>query len=228
MPRCAAYTDATLNSEFPMASAHPTDDMLASYATGAASAGVALLVAAHLTFCPRCRARVAAMETVGGALLATAAQEVAPPDLDAVMARLDAAAPGAPRRGRAVDPVLPGPVRDALGAPLSEIRWRFRMPGVSDCELPGSTGERVSLLRVRPGAGVPAHTHTGVEATLVLSGALIDRGAVYRRGDVAVATAADDHHPRAGDGEECVCLAVLGGAVRFTGAFGRALNIFAE
>ena len=38
-----------------MASAHPTDDMLASYAAGAAPEGAALLVACHLTFCPRCR-----------------------------------------------------------------------------------------------------------------------------------------------------------------------------
>ncbi|TVQ56553.1 MAG: anti-sigma factor [Rhodobacteraceae bacterium] len=215
-----------------MASAHPTDDMLASYATGAASPGVALLVAAHLTYCARCRARVAAMEAVGGALLATSPADCAPPRLESVMARLDGARadrPKAKASGLSIrDPILPGPIRDAFGAPLSEIRWRFRMPGVSECELPGTGPERVSLLRVRPGAGVPAHTHTGVEATLVLSGALLDRGAVHLPGDVAVATSDDDHHPRAVDGEECVCLTVLGGAVRFTGTFGRALNIFAE
>jgi putative transcriptional regulator len=211
-----------------MASAHPTDDMLASYATGAASEGVALLTAAHLTYCARCRARVAAMETVGGALLASAPDDVAPPDLAAAMARLDDAPPPPARRVALADPLLPGPIRDALGGPSSEIRWRFRMPGVSEIELPSAAGERVSLLRVRPGAGVPAHTHTGIEATLVLSGALHDRGVVYMPGDVAVATAADDHHPCAGGGEDCVCLTVLGGAVRFTGAFGRALNLFAE
>jgi putative transcriptional regulator len=92
----------------------------------------------------------------------------------------------------------------------------------------GADGERVSLLRVRPGAGVPAHTHTGEEATLVLGGTLCDRDRVFGVGDVAVATPQDDHHPAAGQGEDCVCLAVIGGGVRFTGAFARALNLFAE
>jgi putative transcriptional regulator len=214
-----------------MASAHPTHSMLAAYAAGSASDGVSLLVAAHLTYCPECRARVGALEALAGSVLAAAPETTAPPSIDACLARLDA--PEAPRARRA--PPAPGgfpmprPIAAVIGSPFSEIRWRFLMPGVSEHLLPvGAEGERVSLLRVRPGAGVPAHTHTGEEATLVLGGALCDRDRVFGVGDVAVATAEDDHHPTAGRGEDCVCLAVIGGGLRFTGAFARALNIFAE
>jgi putative transcriptional regulator len=45
---------------------------------------------------------------------------------------------------------------------------------------------------------------------------------------VAIATNADDHQPRAEPGADCICLAVVTGRMRFTGPFGRALNIFAE
>jgi putative transcriptional regulator len=102
------------------------------------------------------------------------------------------------------------------------------MPGVSEFPLDLGGQERVSLLRVRPGAGVPAHTHTATEVTLVLQGVLCDRDTRFGRGAVAIATPDDDHHPHAGEGEDCLCLTVLDGGLRFTGPFGRALNIFAE
>jgi putative transcriptional regulator len=213
-----------------MVTAHPTAEMLAAYAAGSAKEGVSLLVAAHLTYCAECRVRVAALEAIGGSLLGVAATtEGAGPSLEATLALLDAPvarpAPAAPVSGTSP---LPRPVAEALGAPFEAIRWRFRMPGVSECPIELGSDERVSLLRVRPGAGVPAHTHTAEEATLVFAGSLCDRGRVFRAGDVAVATADDDHHPSAGPGEDCLCLAVLAGGVRFTGALGRALNIFAE
>jgi putative transcriptional regulator len=212
-----------------MASAHPTLAMLSAYAAGSASDGVSLLVAAHLTYCAACRARVAGLEAVAAEVLSGAAAADVPPSLDACLARLDAPEAPRPRRVAVAPGVLPRPVAEVVGAPFSEIRWRFLMPGVSECVLPvGTRAERVSLLRVRPGAGVPAHTHTGEEATLVLAGALRDGDRTFGVGDVAVATADDDHHPCAGPGRDCVCLAVLGGGVRFTGAFARALNVFAE
>jgi putative transcriptional regulator len=215
-----------------MPSAHPTAAMLRDYAGGYASEGVSLLVAAHATYCPTCRDAIARIEALNGALLR---EEAAPePDagaLDAVMARVDA--PGgdhSPCRGPEAatrDALLPAPLA-ALVGPCAALRWRFAIPGVSRVDLGGADGEEITLLRVRPGAGVPAHTHTGVEATLVLSGALRDRGAVFGVGDVAIATSADDHQPRAEPGADCICLAVVTGRMRFTGPFGRALNIFAE
>lgn len=213
-----------------MVSGHPTDEMLAAYVAGASSAGMGVLVAAHLTYCPDCRRRVAALEAVSAAAFAEAAPEE--PDetaLDAVLRRLDAPAPADVKPPRAMaDAVLPRPVAAAVGVPFEEIRWRFRMPGVSECVIDLGGPERVSLLRVRPGAGVPAHTHTADEATLVLKGTLCDGDRRYGRGAVALATPEDDHHPYAGEGEDCICLTVLEGGVRFTGRFGRALNLFAE
>ncbi len=201
--------------------------MLAAYAAGTASEGVSLLVAAHATYCAACRAGIARIEALSAALMR--ADGVTPPALDAVLARLDEPAPPeAPAAAVAHDPVLPRPIVAAVGAPLSQIRWRFVIPGVARCDIASADDEQVSLLRVRPGCGVPAHTHTGVEATLVLCGALSDRGKLFGPGDVTLAGADDDHHPRAAPGADCICLAVIAGSLRFTGPFGRALNLFAE
>ncbi len=211
-----------------MPSAHPPYDMLRAYAAGTAGEGVALLVAAHATWCPACRAEIARIEALGAALMRHEAEApVTAGALEAVLARLDDAPPP-PAPAAAPDAILPRPLREALGAGFRDIRWRFVMPGVSRCDVPVAGPEQAMLLRVRPGAGVPAHTHTGEEATLVLSGALSDRGAIYRPGDVSFADGEDDHLPRAEPGADCVCFALMSGSLRFTGRFGRALNLFAE
>ncbi|MFN3616026.1 MAG: hypothetical protein ACK4WC_15915, partial [Rubrimonas sp.] len=73
-----------------MAHAHPTYDMLRSYALGEAPEGVSLLVAAHATYCPLCRDEIARIESITGALMA--AEEgvaMAPGALEAVLARLE-------------------------------------------------------------------------------------------------------------------------------------------
>jgi putative transcriptional regulator len=66
----------------------------------------------------------------------------------------------------------------------------------------------------------------GEEATLVLTGRMRDGAREFGRGDVALADASHDHHPRIVGNETCVCLVVLTGPMRFTGPVGRALNLF--
>ena len=212
----------------------PSDEILADYASGALPAGLSLLVASHLTYSPESRRRVRDLESLGGVMLsASAAEGLGAPDLDAALARLDA--PTAPDRqaddapiradGRAV---LPAPLRRALGHDADDLAWKFRLPGLSEYEIDGFEGEEVSLLRARPGAPLLSHTHEGMESTLVLTGLLEDRGQVYARGDVSVATEDDDHRPRIVGEETCICLIVMSGGLRFTGPFSRALNLFAE
>lgn len=213
----------------------PSDELLADYASGALPAGLSLLVASHLTFSPDSRRRVADFEGLGGALLgADAAEGLDGPDLSAALARLDDpdAWDDAPRDDAPIlarGPVLlPAPLRRVLGADADDLPWKFRLPGLSEVEIDGFEGEEVSLLRARPGAPLFSHTHEGVESTLVLTGLLEDRGAVFGRGDVAIATAEDDHRPRIIGEETCICLIVMSGGLRFTGPFSRALNLFAE
>lgn len=202
--------------------------MLADYASGAASPGLALLVAAHLTHAPESRTRVEAFEAVGGALLADEpVVSMSAAALDEVLARLDGdgSPPMAP--ACAAGP-LPRPVIDAVGRDFDQIPWKFRLPGVAEYELDGFAGEKVSLLRARPGARIPQHTHEGRELTLVMAGAMKDGDDIYEAGDVAINTEDDDHHPQIVGNETCYCLIVMSGGLRFTGPFSRVLNLLAE
>ena len=133
------------------------------------------------------------------------------------MARLDE-----PEERRAAMPVqenqdLPAALRDLLSEPVENADWRFAYPGVKQLKLPfGDNGETVKLLKIKPGKAAPRHTHKGIEATLVLRGAFRDGNRLYERGQLALADQHIQHRPRAEGNEDCICLAVTDGALRFT------------
>ncbi|MEM6973408.1 MAG: ChrR family anti-sigma-E factor [Pseudomonadota bacterium] len=208
--------------------------LLTDYASGSATPGLSLLVASHLTYAPSARAKVAEMERLGGALLRDAKPRDVGSDLLArTLGKLDhlpcarAEARVTPRHTHDDElDRMPAPLRRALNG--TAPRWRFRLPGVSEAVLDSFEGEHVSLLRARPGAKIPQHTHEGREVTLVMQGALADGDRVFKAGDVAVNDEDDDHHPSIVGEETCVCLIVMEGSLRFTGRFSRALNLLGE
>ena len=215
-----------------MVSAHPSDDVLMEYASGALGDGMSLLVASHLTFCPQCRRVIEADEAIGGALLSADTPEADAPAFDAVLSRLDMAE-AEPDPAPVSDPKspLPRPLSSAIGASFTDIRWRLRWPGlsehvISETRVGDGKAVRVSLLKAKPGLKIPEHTHEGDEATLILCGAMEDGGVVYRTGDVAQSDAQHDHQPKILNEGVCICLIVLTGGLRFTGTFGPALNLF--
>ena len=208
---------------------HPTDEHLVEYATGAMPEAVAVLVATHLALCPTCRRRSAALDDMGGALLANAEPvEVGDGVLQSLMARLDEAQPDEPAMPPAGngDASLPQPLRGYVGQALAEVRWQ-RMGSLRLANLEIGDGTfRSRLMRIEAGAPMPAHTHSGNELTLVLTGGFSDGIGHYLRGDVAVADPEVVHQPVADDDGECLCLAVTDAPLRLTGRFTRLLNPF--
>jgi putative transcriptional regulator len=217
-----------------MINAHAPGKILSAYADGTLSPGMSILVASHLTFCSDCRSVLSRFEDVGGAALVLS--DPVEPDgscLDEVISRIEFQGISedlpAPRKELHdfIDDALafPAPLHDCIGAQPSGLRWRFRMPGLSEMGLAGFEGEEINILRARPGVRIPAHTHSGQEATLILAGAMRDGETILRRGDVAFADHHDDHRPEIVGSEVCYCLTVVTGKLRFTGPLGKALNL---
>lgn len=214
---------------------HPEPDVLLAYAAGGLDETNAVLVATHLALCPRCRSEVAELEALGGALTADAEPATLAPDaLASVLARLDEPAPVEPATAtpvfdRETLEAVPSPLRDYLGGNLSDLPWKWRGGGIREVPLAiGQGPARATLIRVRPGAAIPAHTHTGTETTLVLRGAFVDEIGRFARGDVATATSDLDHRPVATSDAECICFAVMDGPLQLTGPIGRIINRFVK
>tara|TARA_R110000868_G_scaffold6550_2_gene36975 strand:- start:46633 stop:47316 length:684 start_codon:yes stop_codon:yes gene_type:complete len=200
--------------------------------------GQDMLLRAHLELSSDAKARAEAMERVGGAMLEVGLQEVAANDFslsaDHIFA-LDEA-----RSGPAAQmPDEPGPVtgdmpdcfpqvlQDFIAQTGRPIRWEFLGPGLKKAMLwTGDCDDRLWLLRARPGVSIPAHGHAGTELTLVLQGSFLDGEQRFCRGDVEEASPEVEHDILIGEGEECICLALTEGKLRFKETVPRLFQLF--
>jgi putative transcriptional regulator len=195
---------------------HPGEDLLLAYAAGATDEAVGLIVATHMALCAQCRLSVATMEKIGGGLL-----ESLPPvplenaALAATLAKLDGVTPfERPRRAPSRDGT-PEVLRSYLGGDLSTARWRRMGPKLAYLPLFRHGRTSAKLLRGVPGTEVGAHSHRGLEFTLVLAGGFTDVTGSYGPGDLQLADADLRHNPIADPGEDCINLAVTTAPLKF-------------
>ena len=117
---------------------HLTDALLMAYSAGTLPEAFSLAVAAHISMCDECRARLGAFDTVGGTLMENCDAAVMSADsLDATLAMIDLAeARPAERDVPLGGGVLPAPVRAYVGGDLDSVRWRPVGMGVKQAILP--------------------------------------------------------------------------------------------
>ena len=110
----------------------------------------------------------------------------------------------------------------------NEIRWKsFKDVKVASL-LPKENNEKLELIHVMPGAKIPQHTHEGNESFLVLHGSYSDEYGSYKQGSVQVRSDDHDHTPIGHAQTGCIGLAYTHGKIKFSGKFGKLLNIIAN
>ena len=199
---------------------HPGSDLLLSYAAGSLAESWSIAIAAHLSHCPACRQDIELAEAVGGVLLHdVAAEHMAPGALEHVLeaightgqeAPLAAIAPAGPA------PILPKSLRDYVGGDVDDVSWQRLGKGAFQYPIETRDDEaKARLLRIKAGRPVPSHGHGGRELTLVLAGRFEDEISAFGPGDMEDVDEEIVHKPIAGDGEDCICLAVTDAPLRF-------------
>lgn len=188
--------------------------LMLDYVAGSLPRGPALVVSAHLALQPKAREITRTFDAAGGMLLdAIEPVEIAQP------AWLEA------ETGRDYSDLALREIDDMAHvlSSLDEGRWRRNLAGMLTMPLPGCDAE---LLKLEAGRKVPEHGHSGLEVTLVLSGALDDGNQLYRRGDLLVHDEDSEHQPGAAKGGDCICLIAQTGSVRLKGPLGWLINRF--
>lgn len=202
------------------------DEWLLSYAAGALSPGRSLMVASHAAYHDDVQEKVADAEAIGGAMLeSVGSTEVDPRVLARLLDQLDQApAPvAAPRASN----VFPEPLAEFVGGGVDSLKWRFMGPGMSHVRLwNGPNDERLWLLRAHGGIEVPEHGHNGEEWTLVLKGALRTSAGRFGVGDLDLVDESVEHQPIIERDEECICLALTHGPIRFKSLTARMMQPF--
>ncbi len=196
---------------------HPDDELLLGYVTGALSYPAEVVMAAHLTLCPRCRDAAADLEMVGGEILEELeGASITEDGLTGVLARLDEPAPVSmvappPEADSEWAQLVPAPLRAMAAVPKGDLSWRRPLPWISVVDLANMDdhGAAVYLMHVRAGRAIPRHSHRGTELTLVLAGGMTDQHGHFRRGDLLAVPPGVTHHPVMDDDEDCLCFSVL-------------------
>ena len=175
------------------------DALLAAYAAGTLTEPFTALVAAHLQMTADDRAYAAPMQNGRRGALQLS-------DVDQLNA------------------LMPLALRTYVSRHLASLKWRTILPGIKECRIARNARGDVSFLRCRPGSALPAHTHQGLEAVLVLQGGFSDATGHYVRGDIAVSDDTTDHRPVADRTIECIVFSVLEAPVKLTGPIGRVIQ----
>ena len=202
---------------------HIPEQFLVAYAAGALAHPFSLVVAAHVSLCDECRVRLAAHDSLGGAILDGHPSAMMDPSAkDAILARLDDAMDDSQDTPHQRQGVYPGPIMDALHG--KSPRWRSVGKGVRQSILSSDKTGSARLLYIPPGQSVPDHGHNGIEMTLVLQGAFSDETGCFGVGDLEVADETLDHTPVAEHGAPCICLAATDAPLKFNALVPRILQ----
>lgn len=85
---------------------------------------------------------------------------------------------------------------------FSAVSWKRGLSGVHYAKQGRGKGK---LMRLDPGRSAPAHSHSALEATVVLQGQFKDGHGVYSRGDLVLGRPGMRHQPAAHGNIMCVC-----------------------
>jgi len=180
---------------------------------------VSLMIATHLTYCPKCRAEVSILESLGGQMLRDLpAAALDARALETVLARLDSATVEKPAASIRIANPVPRPLRSFVGDDLNRVRWRRVTRGLSYRMLMRRGRTRIYLTKSTPGSGIGLHTHHGNELTLVLAGGFTDEMGSYAKGDLVLTTPEIHHTPVADDDGDCITLAMTDAPLKFRNA----------
>lgn len=201
---------------------HLPDPLIAAYVAGTLGHAFSVVVAAHVSLCLECRARLEAHEHVGGAVLEDISEAGLSADLkSSILAMIDLPSPPEPRRATRSG-IYPSSVMEVLkGAPP---RWKALGAGIRQCIIEERAEGSLRLLYIPPGRAMPDHGHGGLEMTLVLQGSFSDASGTFGVGDVEVASEDVQHLPVAGEGMPCICLAASDAPLKFRGWLPRLLQ----
>lgn len=197
------------------------DALMAHYVAGSLPEPARVLVESHIEMKPDHRRLVIDLERLAGdALEQTPVAAITDRDarLQAIFASKPVSEPKSPVIGDPGKVCFPRSIRNLMGFDVDTVPWKSKLPGFKEYST-DIDGCEVSLMWIRAGRALPAHTHRGMELTLILDGAFNDNRGRFGPGDISVADETIDHRPVAEKDRPCIAFSVLDAPVKLTGSF---------
>jgi putative transcriptional regulator len=210
------------------------DEWLAAYSAGALTDSKRLVVDCQMALHPTLAEEIERFDQIGGAFIETSNGETMSEGfvakLDELISKLetqnhlvteDKPSSGSPENW------MPHPLNEFLKETDVPLKWQASGPGVERAVLCEENGERLYLLKARPGLKMPVHSHRGQEWTLVLQGGYHVGENAYKAGDLHCEDETCQHQPVIDDdGEDCISLVVDEGKLVFKDPIARIAQLF--
>jgi putative transcriptional regulator len=202
---------------------HPGGGWLMDYARGNLSPAFERLIGGHLLACVQCRDDLRLAENIGADFMLGNEPAVTRLTADDIFNSTQAT----PTLDFLSTSTIPADldfatlVSSYLRVNLASLPWRGIGDTIAVAKLRDDAGDRLWLLRARPGAVLPRHTHHGNELTLVLQGAYVVGDRVFSAGALEDADEETVHQPIVTTVGECLCLAAATGPLKFEGWIAR-------
>ncbi len=219
-----------MNSE---AKFHPEEKLLQGFAEGTLSAGLNVVISAHVEQCVSCRKKTSELEAKATVDWLQAADEetAKTPSFEGMVADITSKAQSkeSAEMDNSVTEIhmLDHSVKlpKVLAKVASEgLVWKKLAGGINQASVTLDDQTQCEFLYMKPGSQVPVHKHQGTEVTLVLDGSFSDELGKYRPADFVVRDKTHTHQPASEEG--CLCFAVLDSPLTFTSGLARLLNPF--
>lgn len=215
---------------------HPSDELLGQFAKGEVSAGMSVVIAAHVEQCQQCLQKTGAFEQQASMeWFAGAESDSKEAPLVADFSQMAANITRLPqvREQAMAEPLeheihmLDHSVR--LPRVLAKIAadglvWTKLAGGINQASVKLDDETQCEFLYMKPGSQIPVHKHQGKEVTLILDGSFSDELGTYQPADFVVRDKSHLHQPVSEEG--CLCFAVLDSPLTFTSGLARLLNPF--
>ena len=120
----------------------------------------------------------------------------------------------------------PQPLIELIAAMGDQFSWK-NTGGVQRATLGEFDGDRLYLLKSKPGLKLPKHSHSGEEWALVLHGGYHANGVAYKPGDLHCENSSCTHQPIIDDHDDgCISLITDEGKLQFSNPLMRAIQPF--
>ena len=210
----------------------PSSATLADFSFGNGFSLSDIVLRAHISACRHCRQKIREIETIGSDLLMSEIHSYIGPTLNNLDVNVNKILDGYDSPTDSVDAkndVLSKSKADDfeldnsldclfpsyLDCSFDALPWRSAGKDIQLCKLREDGNSRLWMVKGKPGAKLPKHSHRGQELTLVLKGSYACSSNIYQPGDLHECDDENTHQPIIVGDTDCISLVATEGDLKF-------------
>lgn len=219
----------------------PSSATLADFSFGNGFSLSDIVLRAHISACSHCRQKIREIESIGADLLMNEIHNQIGEPLDNTDARIDDILDSYDNHGDIKpdkDNVLTKSKADDfeldnsldclfpsyLDCSFDALPWKSVGKDIQLCKLREHKNSKLWMVKGKPGAKLPKHSHRGQELTLVLKGSYACSSNIYQPGDLHECDDENTHQPIIVGETDCISLVATEGDLKFNNFFLRLIQ----